>query len=241
MRGDDGSSSDGMSGIESAENVTSEQSDFENEVHTPIKDGYGDEEEEEDDDEESSDDEPLSVLKQDLKKRIHRLRSQHRDDEEEMALAESNSEDESRRRDEFVRDYSREGDLEMQHMPRLSFPYPSYLRQVAAELDPAQHPMAAAPMQFTACQNLQLLLSRRIAIEPHHESRKRVAVDIKAAINTRPNATPPTIDDLDANTNKRQKTGVPESSSSSSSDDDDDSSTDDDGKIGPAATVVGQA
>ncbi|CAK4083853.1 unnamed protein product [Aphanomyces euteiches] len=112
------------------------------------------------DDDDSSDDEPLSVLKKDVKKRNSILRTQSREDEEELALAESNSEDESRRED-FVRDYSHEGDLEMLHMPRVAYPFPSYIRQAASALDARRHPLAANPMDFIACQNLQLVLSRR--------------------------------------------------------------------------------
>ncbi|ETW05630.1 hypothetical protein H310_03360 [Aphanomyces invadans] len=112
------------------------------------------------DDDESSDDEPLSVLKQDVKKRV---RSQIRDDEEELALAESDSEDESRRED-FVHDYSREGDLEMAPIPRVTFPFPSYIRQVASKLDHLRHPLAAAPLPFLTSQNLQLVLSRHASV-----------------------------------------------------------------------------
>ncbi|ETV86934.1 hypothetical protein H257_01960 [Aphanomyces astaci] len=132
MSDDDGSS--GGSDIDSVGLIPSDKegvSDAESVVRTPNVD-----------DDDSSDDEPLSVLKQDVKKR---LRSQNRDEDEELALAESNSEDESRR-DEFVRDYSREGDLEMLHMPRATFPFPSYIRQAANQLDPHRHPLAATPL-----------------------------------------------------------------------------------------------
>ncbi|RQM18606.1 hypothetical protein B5M09_008777 [Aphanomyces astaci] len=168
MSDDDGSS--GGSDIDSVGLIPSDKegvSDAESVVRTPNVD-----------DDDSSDDEPLSVLKQDVKKR---LRSQNRDEDEELALAESNSEDESRR-DEFVRDYSREGDLEMLHMPRATFPFPSYIRQAANQLDPHRHPLAATPLKFLASQNLQLVLSRHAPLPlasttamPSGPTRKRMA------------------------------------------------------------------
>ncbi|OQS01445.1 hypothetical protein ACHHYP_20029 [Achlya hypogyna] len=106
----------------------------------------------------SSDDEPLSIFKEGVRKRRS---SRATDDDDELALAESNSEDEHCRR-ETLRDYSYEGELEVLHVPRMVYPFPSYLRQIATEIAArTEHPLLSAPLAFATCQNLPLYLSRR--------------------------------------------------------------------------------
>lgn len=162
------------------------------------------------DDDDSSDDEPLSVLKKDVKKRNSILRSQSREDEEELALAESNSEDESRRED-FVRDYSHEGDLEMLHMPRVAYPFPSYIRQAANALDANRHRLAANPMKFIACQNLQLVFSRRNPPTSPNAAKRPNDDDVSNSHEADPNQ----------ETSKRHKASSSPTPTASDSDDDD--------------------
>jgi hypothetical protein len=158
----------------SEENVMMESSELEG-AKTPSQDAPSEYSDDDDDDE------PLSVFKEGVKKRNFLRRLQNREENEDELLtlpssspdssnqnsSEEVEEDEEEEEEEgdtsrdskVVRDYSREGELEMLHVPRIEFPYPSYLREIASELP--NHPWLTNPSVFTGCQNLLLHLSRR--------------------------------------------------------------------------------
>ncbi|OQS02720.1 hypothetical protein THRCLA_21342 [Thraustotheca clavata] len=104
---------------------------------------------------ESSDDEPLSNMKKNSKRKP---RLQQYEDEE-LALAESNSEDELYRQ-EVLHDYSYDGELEVLHVPRVTYPFPLYLCQLANNIDASNHPLLAMPEAYANCQNHPLKLGR---------------------------------------------------------------------------------
>ncbi|KDO34158.1 hypothetical protein SPRG_22070 [Saprolegnia parasitica CBS 223.65] len=119
----------------------------------------------------STDDEPLSVFREGVRKR---KTARHGDDDE---VADTESEDESARQ-ETLRDYSYEGELEMLHVPRMAYPFPSYLRQIASEITSTpesahQHPLLSSPSSYIACQNLPLYLHRRLPTHTTPTARKR--------------------------------------------------------------------
>ncbi|EQC34638.1 hypothetical protein SDRG_07959 [Saprolegnia diclina VS20] len=121
----------------------------------------------------SSDDEPLSVFREGVRKRKTARHGDYRYTE----VVESESEGEPARH-ETLRDYSYEGELEMLHVPRMAYPFPSYLRQIATEITStpsaaSQHPLLSSPSSFIACQNLPLYLHRRLPNTHAPTARKR--------------------------------------------------------------------